>query len=63
MTENGAMDVSVSLLSFTMDDKREGKTKIPHLLDKRHSKPNELLVQLKYKKDTNGNQNGIAHVL
>jgi hypothetical protein len=57
MTEKGAMDVAVSLLSFTMDDKREGKTKVPHLLDKKHTKPNELLLLLKYKQDAGGNQN------
>ncbi|KAI6208431.1 Vacuolar protein sorting-associated protein 13C [Aphelenchoides besseyi] len=56
MSEKDAMDVSVNLLSFTMDDKREGQTKVPHLLDKKHSKPNEMLVSLKYKQDQNGNK-------
>ncbi|KAI6203695.1 Vacuolar protein sorting-associated protein 13C [Aphelenchoides besseyi] len=56
MSENDAMDVSVNLLSFTMDDKREGQTKVPHLLDKKHSNPNEMLVSLKYKQDKDANK-------
>lgn len=58
MTEQNAMDVAVSLHSFTMADKREGKTKVPHLLDKKNTKPNELLMSLKYQQDKSGNQNG-----
>ncbi|KAI6240270.1 Vacuolar protein sorting-associated protein 13C [Aphelenchoides fujianensis] len=56
LSERGAMDVNISLLSFTMDDKREGQTKIPHLLDKKHSKPNEMLVSMKFKQDADGNK-------
>ncbi|KAI6171306.1 hypothetical protein M3Y97_01056900 [Aphelenchoides bicaudatus] len=61
MTEKGAIDTGISLLSFTMDDKREGKTKVPHLMDKRTEKADELLLDLKYKQDSDGNQNVDIH--
>lgn len=51
MSEKGAIDTAISPLSFTTDDKREGKTKVPHLMD-----TNEML--LKYEQDAGGNQNG-----
>lgn len=58
MTEANAMDVAVSLRSFTMSDKREGKTKVPNLMDKKDPKSNDLLMSLKYQQDKLGNQNG-----
>lgn len=59
MTEQNAMDVAISLLSFTMADKREGKTKVPHLLDKKSKDAEkDLLMSLQYQQDSRGNQNG-----
>lgn len=56
ITEQGAIDTAISLLSFTMDDKREGKTKVPHLMDKKNAKPDELLLSMRYQQDAYGNQ-------
>jgi hypothetical protein len=42
-----------------MADKREGKTKVPHLLDKKSKDAEkDLLMSLQYQQDSRGNQNG-----
>ncbi|KAI6181597.1 Vacuolar protein sorting-associated protein 13C [Aphelenchoides besseyi] len=51
MTEQNAMDVSVSLLSFTMDDKREGQTKSPASIGQE-----TFETERNYKQDQNGNK-------
>lgn len=56
MTEDGSLNVKLTLLSLTMEDCRKD-TKISRLLDKKESAPNDLFVYMLYQQDTKGNKN------
>ncbi|CAD5206105.1 unnamed protein product [Bursaphelenchus okinawaensis] len=58
MTEQGAIDTSLSVLSFTMDDRRPAdQTKISRLMDKKNSNTsNSLLVSMKYEQNAKGDK-------
>ena len=60
--EDNALDVSMSLNSFTMDDERKNVTKIHRLMDKKPDHEKEQLLSLRFSQNAETDKNGLFTV-